>query len=103
MNAGTTEIRDFVTTQHRPRNEVAEMALGKMHNFSEHSVGLQRLFGAEVPLDVLPQFLIRVAEAAEQTRTRRTIRGIDNYSKITFCQGGLGRRRNGRHHRKGIR
>jgi hypothetical protein len=70
------------------------MALGQMYNFSERSVGLQRLFGAEVPLNVLPQFLIRVAEAAEQTRARRTSDEIENYSKITLSKCRFRWRRN---------
>src|SRR6185436_3125080 len=80
------KVGDLVAAQDRPQEHVAEPALGKVGNFDEDRIGLERLLGAQVALDRLLELLVAVAEASEESRARRTLGILEQHAETSIMQ-----------------
>jgi hypothetical protein len=65
--AGLSQKLDLVLAERRPQQDVADAALGQVHDLGEHSVGLQRFLRPQMIRDESTDIRIRVAERPRNT------------------------------------
>ena len=69
--ARAAEVRDLVCTQQRARGDVSDAPLRQVDDLGEDGIRLQRLLGAQVPLDRPLQLGVAVGEPAEEAGAGR--------------------------------
>ncbi len=88
--------------QHRPAQHVAVTALGQVDDLGVDGLGTVRLLPAELITNALVQFVVRVAEPAEQARSRGPRGAVDDQPELAGVDGVLRPRGQRREHLQSV-
>jgi hypothetical protein len=101
-HAGATEVGNLVIAQHGTAQDVADPAVGKMHDLGEQPLGVASLLRRYVGAYERVQGRVGVAEAAEQKRARRAAQILQEHAEGAVGDGAIGLGRQHGHHIEGI-